>query len=146
MSLVNNENVNHPNKMIPDVYRLGSVKKIRGEEGSTPWLFDFSDHYSLFDWGKMPDELPLKGNSLALMSLAVYDFLENGKSWELLKDLPGHLDSQPLTHTCLEWLKTNGLKTHLSGAWNNKGNLKISLLKLYVSTKKSFLKYTLYQH
>jgi len=69
MSLVNNESVNHPNKMIPNVYRLGSVKKIRGEEGSTPWLFDFSDHYSLFDWGKMPDELPSGAHELGRLRL-----------------------------------------------------------------------------
>ena len=36
MNLVNNESVNHPNKIIPNVYRLGSVKKIRGEEFAPP--------------------------------------------------------------------------------------------------------------
>ena len=67
MSIELSRDANQNNHMIPDVYRLGSVKKIRGVEGGTPWLFDFSDHYSLFDWGKMPDELPFKGNSLAFI-------------------------------------------------------------------------------
>tara|TARA_Y100001954_G_scaffold238371_1_gene305691 strand:+ start:472 stop:1782 length:1311 start_codon:yes stop_codon:yes gene_type:complete len=125
MSFVSNESSKHLNKMIPDVYRLGSVKKIRGVEGCTPWLFDFSDHYSLFDWGKMPDELPLKGKSLALMSLAIYDYLEDSNSWESLDDFPGHIDSKSITHSCLEWLKKNGLKTHLKGAWNEKGPINL---------------------
>ena len=121
MNLVVNEGVDKSENVIPKVYRLGSVKKIRGVEGGTPWLFDFSDHYSLFDWGKMPDELALKGNSLALMSLAIYDYLENCKSWELPDNLPSYMNSNPLINSCLEWLKKNGLKTHLKGAWNDKG-------------------------
>ena len=52
MSIIGKESSKHLNKLIPDVFRHGSVKKIRGQEGHTPWLFDFSDHYSLFDWGK----------------------------------------------------------------------------------------------
>ena len=121
MSIELSRDANQNNHMIPDVYRLGSVKKIRGVEGSTPWLFDFSDHYSLFDWGKMPDELPFKGNSLAFMSLAIYDYLQDSKSWDLLDKLPKHFESKPLIHSCLDWLSKNGLKTHLKGAWNNKG-------------------------
>ena len=84
MSSVNNEGLESFTKRIPSVYRYGSVKKIRGVEGRSPWLFDFSDHYSLFDWGKMPDPLPLKGKSLALMTLALYDHLSSPNSWKSL--------------------------------------------------------------
>ena len=44
-----------------DVYQLGS-----------DYLFRFSDRYSVFDWGEMPDHLEGKGNSLALFTKRVY--------------------------------------------------------------------------
>ncbi len=36
--------------------------------------FTFSDRYSVFDWGEMPDHIPGKGQSLAMMS--AYNFVE----------------------------------------------------------------------
>ena len=121
MSQAIDEDLQQLNKNVPGVYRLGSVKKIRGVEGVGPWLFDFSDHYSLFDWGKMPDELPSKGKSLALMSLALYDHLSNRQTWKDLKSLPDQLESNPVINSCLDWLKAQGLQTHLKGAWGNLG-------------------------
>jgi len=38
--------------------------------------FVFSDRFSVFDWGKMPDEIPLKGKSLCIMGAFFFEKLE----------------------------------------------------------------------
>lgn len=47
-----------------DVYRLGEH-----------YLFKFSDRYSVFDWGEMPDQLAGKGIALARFTKTVYALL-----------------------------------------------------------------------
>jgi phosphoribosylaminoimidazole-succinocarboxamide synthase len=49
-----------------DVYKSGPY-----------YLFKFSDRYSVFDWGEMPDHLAGKGASLARFTTAIYKKLEN---------------------------------------------------------------------
>lgn len=39
--------------------------------------FHFSDRYSVFDWGKMPDEIPHKGESLCIIGAYFFELLEN---------------------------------------------------------------------
>jgi phosphoribosylaminoimidazole-succinocarboxamide synthase len=38
--------------------------------------FEFTDDYSVFDWGRMPDEIPDKGASLCLMGAYNFELLE----------------------------------------------------------------------
>ncbi len=38
--------------------------------------FEFTDDYSVFDWGQMPDEIPEKGRSLCLMGAYNFELLE----------------------------------------------------------------------
>lgn len=55
----------------------GSVKKIWAlvaDESSL--LFEFTDHYSIFDWGHMPDQLKNKGKSLTLIAQAFFEYLQ----------------------------------------------------------------------
>ena len=55
---------------------MGSVKDlIKDDLGSEATenslgagIFDFSDRYSVFDWGEMPDHIPNKGAALCLMA------------------------------------------------------------------------------
>lgn len=62
---------------LPDILYHGSVKDIRGtQQDNAPLLFEFSDRYSVFDWGEMPDTLPRKGNALGFLSWAFFDLLE----------------------------------------------------------------------
>jgi phosphoribosylaminoimidazole-succinocarboxamide synthase len=61
---------------------MTSVKEFRVEEPATPerlgrGAFVFTDDYSVFDWGKMPDAVPNKGASLCVMG---------GYNFELLED------------------------------------------------------------
>ena len=60
---------------------MGSVKDIEileSPKGLNPGRgrFHFSDRYSVFDWGEMPDHIPSKGASLCLTSAYFFELLE----------------------------------------------------------------------
>ena len=60
---------------------MTSVKEFRIEEPATTdslgrGAFVFTDDYSVFDWGKMPDAIPNKGASLCAMGAANFELLE----------------------------------------------------------------------
>ncbi|MCI2424759.1 hypothetical protein LM599_01840 [Candidatus Acetothermia bacterium] len=60
---------------------IGSVKELiitkpPANEEAGEGLFLFTDNYSIFDWGTMPDQLPEKGKVLALMSAYNFELLE----------------------------------------------------------------------
>lgn len=52
----------------------GSVKNLY--HSADHILFEYSDRYSLFDWGEMPDHLEKKGEALALMGALFFVELE----------------------------------------------------------------------
>lgn len=62
------------------LYR-GSVKDVYGVEEKDPYVFDFSDRYSIFDWGEMPDAFPGKGEALAVMGDLFFRFFGEPSSW-----------------------------------------------------------------
>ena len=60
---------------------MTSVKEFRVSEPAGPetlgrGAFVFTDDYSVFDWGKMPDAIPNKGASLCAMGAANFEALE----------------------------------------------------------------------
>ncbi|GAB3681366.1 phosphoribosylaminoimidazolesuccinocarboxamide synthase [Salinarchaeum chitinilyticum] len=60
---------------------MTSVKEFRIEEDATATAlgrgaFYFTDDYSVFDWGKMPDPIPDKGDSLCTMGAFNFELLE----------------------------------------------------------------------
>ena len=59
----------------------GSVKNLRRANEPSHVVFEYSDHFSVFDWGRMPDELPGKGASLALCTAGVFDAVERPETW-----------------------------------------------------------------
>ncbi len=61
---------------------MTSVKQFRIESEATAeelgrGAFVFTDDYSVFDWGKMPDQIPLKGTSLCTMGAFNFELLES---------------------------------------------------------------------
>lgn len=61
---------------------MTSVKQFRVESDPTgsefgQGSFVFTDEYSVFDWGQMPDEIPRKGESLCLMGAFNFELLES---------------------------------------------------------------------
>lgn len=76
---------------------MGSVKDLTITQKPTPEKmgigeFHFSDRYSVFDWGEMPDQIESKGASLCLMGAY-----------------------------CFERLEQNGIRTHYRGLVTQKG-------------------------
>ena len=60
---------------------MTSVKEFRVDEPATAdefgrGAFVFTDDYSVFDWGKMPDQIPDKGASLCTMGAFNFELLE----------------------------------------------------------------------
>ena len=60
---------------------MGSVKDLRIIESPTAdktgiGQFSFSDRYSVFDWGKMPDLITYKGKALCIMGAFFFEQLE----------------------------------------------------------------------
>ena len=49
-------------------------------------LFEFTDRYSVFDWGPMPQEIKNKGVSLASMAKSFFKYFEQLESWRILKN------------------------------------------------------------
>ncbi len=85
---------------------MGSVKDLEVTKKPTPTAmgvgrFHFSDRYSVFDWGEMPDHIEGKGAALCLMGAY-----------------------------CFEQLETKGVKTHYKGLIDANGNaVKVKDLK-----------------
>lgn len=99
------------------LYR-GSVKDIFTTEKTGELAFLFSDRYSVFDWGEMPDQLPQKGESLAFMGRLFFQYLERAEIWRNWQ-APTHLKNSELDW--LKKLKTHGLKHHCLGQVDNEG-------------------------
>ncbi len=58
----------------------GSVKRVfKNVDGNL--LFQYTDDYSVFDWGKMPDTIANKGRSLAIMGAHFFNHLAEAKNW-----------------------------------------------------------------
>lgn len=81
---------------------MGSVKDLRivkkpTKEEMGVARFHFSDRYSVFDWGEMPDLIEMKGAALCVMGAY-----------------------------CFERLKENGIKTHYRGLVTPDGKLVVS--------------------
>lgn len=62
------------------VYK-GSVKDIYKKNSHL--VFEYSNRYSIFDWGEMPDEIPFKGEALASMAGSFFEYLNK-------KNIPSH--------------------------------------------------------
>ncbi len=59
---------------------MGSVKDLRiirapSDTNSGEGIFTFSDRYSVFDWGEMPDKIPDKGKSIAILGAYFFELV-----------------------------------------------------------------------
>jgi phosphoribosylaminoimidazole-succinocarboxamide synthase len=114
--------------MIATFYR-GSVKDLKGpihaSAGGTVTdavVFEYTDSYSVFDWGKMPDSLPRKGEALAILAADWFEKLEKPETW---KEFSRSAEAQGLRkgnrfgssfNEMGEDLQMRGLRTHYLGA------------------------------
>ncbi len=67
--------------ILPPLLYTGSVKNVRGEVSESFCYFEYSDRYSIFDWGEMPDHIDQKGVALNRMGAAYFEYLEKPSTW-----------------------------------------------------------------
>lgn len=111
--------------MIRTLYR-GSVKDLLGplktQNGSNALVFEYTDAFSVFDWGRMPDTLPRKGEALAVLAADFFEKLETPSFW---KEYSKSLEALALRKASRfgsvfnelgEELQSQGLRTHYLGS------------------------------
>lgn len=110
--------------MISVSYR-GSVKDLLGPvtlQKQSAIIFEYTDSFSVFDWGRMPDALPQKGAALATLAASLFERISNPEEWkEFSKSQPAFQlrKHNPYGARFNEWgetLQAKGLKTHYMGA------------------------------
>lgn len=108
---------------LPALYR-GSVKNVLGpiQVGDTPSVvFQYTDAYSVFDWGKMPDSLLQKGEAMAILSAYWFEKLESPELWREFSKSKEALGLRKgnrigsIFNEIGEELQKQGLKTHYLG-------------------------------
>ena len=62
----------------------GSVKNIYQADDPALLWFEYTDDFSVFDWGKMPDPIPGKGESLARLGEWFFERLSDPGQWKAL--------------------------------------------------------------
>lgn len=103
----------------------GSVKNVFASPIEPNYLwFHFTDDYSVFDWGKMPDKIANKGKSLTLLGAHIFDELSKPEFWAALPDSP-HLKKFSSDYLTQRWqhlsfsgdqgLTKVGLSSHFAG-------------------------------
>jgi len=108
----------------------GSVKRVLSCPGNDASLwFEFTDDYSVFDWGKMPDTIENKGNAMAVMGAFFFDQLQRQEFWQTLPTNK-HLqkfDAQWLKerfqHPVFRNLQAHGAPTHFEGLLQGKDKI-----------------------
>ncbi len=106
----------------------GSVKRV----WQCPWekdalLFQFTDDYSVFDWGKMPDTIENKGRALAVFGAYFFELLEKPTFWQELskQNAPNNLDKDYLQRLAqgklMKSLQNSGLESHFLGLVKENG-------------------------
>jgi phosphoribosylaminoimidazole-succinocarboxamide synthase len=104
----------------------GSVKDVYGEPGKDPYVapearrytFCFSDRYSIFDWGEMPDLLPGKGEALAVMGDLFFRQLASQATWanwQIPETYPKFWRDSFTTSSLFKELKKSGVAHHSFG-------------------------------
>ncbi|MCB9092029.1 MAG: hypothetical protein H6620_05665 [Halobacteriovoraceae bacterium] len=127
--------------------RRGSVKDILTDREQDNIYFVFSNRYSVFDWGEMPDHLHNKGLALALMGKIFFEILESPQKWQDLEKtsfpFKRFYTEKLFSHPLYESLKLHGLKHHFIQFYQNKdaGVLKVKKVDVPKNTEcESFYK------
>jgi phosphoribosylaminoimidazole-succinocarboxamide synthase len=106
---------------------LGPVT-LSGLGGGTPEgvVFEYTDAYSVFDWGKMPDLLAHKGEALAVIAAELFERLERPDTWRDFSRTQEAFDLRKESHFGAvfneigEKLQKEGLRTHYLGVLSEK--------------------------
>jgi phosphoribosylaminoimidazole-succinocarboxamide synthase len=106
---------------------VGSVKNLRVKFRPTKsrpgvYLFEFTDNFSIFDYGKMPDAIPGKGAATAVCSAYFFERAASAQAWRdfaassLWKAVKSpELRDELLGGKALKRLMQKGMPTHYRG-------------------------------
>ena len=108
------------------LYR-GSVKDVRGpietgrDDDTRCVVFDYTDSYSVFDWGRMPDPIVRKGSALALIAASWFERIEKAETWKEYSRTPEAMALRKgnrfgaVFNEIGEELQRQGIRTHYLG-------------------------------
>ncbi len=109
----------------PPLLYSGSVKEVLGPIESktqgTFVLFRYTDAYSVFDWGRMPDLIPGKGECLARIAAHFFEQLALPETWKEFSRSPGALalrraaKNGAVLNEVGERLQREGVRSHYRG-------------------------------
>jgi phosphoribosylaminoimidazole-succinocarboxamide synthase len=105
----------------------GSVKRVWKKSNSDSLFFEFTDDYSVFDWGKMPDTIKHKGRSLTILGAFFFEKLGDPAFWQSLKNSLGLKNieqkwlSKIFESKTFEQLRADGAKHHFRGLVTKSG-------------------------
>lgn len=100
----------------------GSVKNIKGIKGQSPYVFEFSDRYSVFDWGAMPDDLEQKGACLAAMAQLFFNKMGEPEFWQEWNPELRSITSNSLALEVWNGFKESGVPHHCIGLVDSQYN------------------------
>ena len=124
--------------MIPVLYR-GSVKNLLGpvalssKESTSAVVFEYTDAFSVFDWGRMPDLLFRKGEALAILAAHIMESLEKPETWKEFSRSPEALALRKgnrfgaVFNELGEELQAHGLRTHYLGVMEEGSSVPVPL-------------------
>lgn len=122
----------------------GSVKRVWQPANKPDRLwFEFTDDYSVFDWGKMPDTIANKGKALTAFGAHFFDALSQPKFWQSvtnhksLSNLDQDWWQERQANNVFRSLQEVGLATHYCGLVDEHGD-ELPLSKL-PETPRAFL-------
>lgn len=107
----------------------GSVKRVWQPANKPDRLwFEFTDDYSVFDWGKMPDTIANKGKALTAFGAHFFNALSQPKFWQgvatdkSVDSLDRHWRQNFQSSRTFAGLQELGLSTHYSGLVDEYGD------------------------
>lgn len=110
----------------------GSVKNIYEKEAGLE--FEFSDRYSIFDWGEMPDKVQDKGKYLTDITISLFAYLKSPLTFQKIS-YPHFLSNTEISNLkssrTLSYLQEYGAPTHYLSQESSKSffGRKMSVLK-----------------
>jgi phosphoribosylaminoimidazole-succinocarboxamide synthase len=120
----------------------GSVKNLRSRVRPTQtkpgvYLFEYTDDFSIFDYGKMPDAIPGKGATAAVGTAYFFERIASAKAWKELAQSDvwkavrqAKLRDELMSGKAFKRLQAKGMPTHYRGIVNNDGKtVKLDKLK-----------------
>lgn len=93
---------------LPDILCRTPTRNVRGKPGQSPYILEFSDRYSVYEWGEMPEDIQGKATGLAFLAWFFFDHLGRAESWQDASLFPATVDQAELAR-----LRANGMPHHM---------------------------------